>query len=83
MDFDRKAFAVRLKRVCQQSGKNMRQIAVECDLPEPLFEMYLTGDEAPRAKDLYRLCVCLSISADWLLGLEALLEKERWLSCQD
>lgn len=76
MNFDFRGFTARLKTARQRSGKSDLEIAEACDLEEKRWSSILKGIAAPSAHEIFKLCVCLDVGADWLLGINALRESE-------
>lgn len=76
MEFNWKAFAARLGDAIQRSGKSVKEIETACHIGEFLLDFFLDGHKLPSASQLFNLCVCLDVGADWLLGIKALRESE-------
>ena len=76
MNFDFRGFTARLKTARQRSGKSDQEIAEVCGLEEKRWNFILKGIAAPSAHEIFKLCVCLDVGADWLLGIKALRESE-------
>ena len=62
-------FTERLKEVIQISGKTQAKIAEEINVSKQCVSDYKSGKSYPSLETLCALCVCLDVSADYLLGL--------------
>lgn len=67
---DKKQISYRLCKAKLDSGKTYRQINEETDISVNALSGYVSNGVMPTASNLARLCRCLGVSADWVLGLE-------------
>lgn len=63
-------FGQRLEDAIIRSGKLYTHIENETGVNHSNIYEYVNETMAPSAFNLYRLCVCLQVSADYLLGLK-------------
>lgn len=60
-----KRFSEQLKII----SKTQKQIAEECGIHPSCITQYKKGDTQPTLDILFKLCISLDVSADYLLGL--------------
>ena len=63
-------FSQRIKEAISESQYTQKQIAQKLCISEGNITNWKKGDNFPSIEILYKLCVLLNISADYLLGLE-------------
>ena len=63
-------FSQRIKEALSQSVYTQKQIAKILNISESNIINWKNGDNYPSIEILYKLCVLLDVSADYLLGLE-------------
>ena len=62
-------FAVRLRLVIKESGKQQKELASAMHLSPARFSNYVNGHSEPSLNILTSICQTLCVSADYLLGL--------------
>lgn len=61
---------IRLKQARQERGFTQLQVAQMLEITQQAYQKLETGKTTDmRISTVKRLCTCLNISADWLLGL--------------
>ena len=70
MDNLDKIITERLKQEINYSAKSKGQIAEEIGVSKPTVSQYLSGRCQPTLATFAKLCKCLDISADDILGLK-------------
>lgn len=63
-------FSERIKEALSESSYSQKQIAQILNISEGNITNWKKGDNVPSIDILYRLCMLLHVSADYLLGLE-------------
>lgn len=63
-------FSSRISESIKQSGYTQKQIAQILNISESNITNWKKGENLPSVDILYKLCVLLDESADYLLGLE-------------
>lgn len=63
-------FQQRIKDALGECQYSQKQIAAILDISESNITNWKNGDNLPSLDVLYKLCLLLNISADYLLGLE-------------
>ena len=64
-----RGFAERLDEAIKQSGKTNAQITEEIGMERKAIGKWRSGEGQPRLTYFARLCKCLNVSSDHLLGL--------------
>ncbi len=64
-----KKISDRLKKEILSSAKTKSQIADEIGISRPTLSQYLSGRCQPTLSTFAKLCICLDISADEILGI--------------
>lgn len=70
-------FAVRLRLVIKESGKQQKELASAMHLSPARFSNYVNGHSEPSLNILSTICKTLCVSADYLLGLTDTLERSK------
>ena len=70
MDNLDKVISERIKQEINYSSKSKSQIADEIGVAKPTVSQYLSGRCQPTLATFAKLCKCLDISADDILGLK-------------
>ena len=60
----------RLRTAIKQSGKRQKDIANEIGVSAQTVSKYMKEDIFPALDTLSKLCVCIDVSADYILGIE-------------
>jgi len=63
-------FNERLTEAIKQSGLSQKEIAKYLNISESNITNWKKGDNLPSVDILYKLCILLKESSDYLLGLE-------------
>ncbi|MFQ7034750.1 MAG: helix-turn-helix domain-containing protein [Candidatus Borkfalkia sp.] len=63
-------FAERFTEVLKVSGYTQKQLAKQLNITEGNITNWKKGENLPSVDVLYRLCILLNESADYLLGLK-------------
>lgn len=63
-------FNERLTEAIKQSGLSQKEIAKYLNISESNITNWKKGDNLPSVEILYKLCILLKESSDYLLGLE-------------
>ncbi len=63
-------FAIRLKELRIERGMTQKKLAKAIDTTDDSIFSWEKGRSQPSLEMLRSLCICLDISADYLLGLE-------------
>lgn len=63
-------FNEKIKEALNESKYSQKQIAQILNISEGNITNWKKGDDLPSIEILYRLCMLLNISSDYLLGLE-------------
>ena len=63
-------FSKRISEEIKASNLTQKQIAELLNISEGNITNWKKGENLPSVETLYRLCVILQVSADYLLGLE-------------
>ena len=61
-------FCERFKRAVQESGLTLKELSETTDISMTPLRRY-TSDRVPKARALFKICMALHVSADYLLGL--------------
>ena len=64
-------FKERLSEAIKHSGKQQKQLALECRISEARLSAYVRGVNVPPIDVLADLCRMLDVSSDWLLGISS------------
>ena len=71
-------FSIRLKQTLENKNITQRQLAALVNTSEVTICRYVAGQRKPGADMLYKLCVALDVSADYLIGTdEAVSNRQR------
>lgn len=60
----------RLRTEIKQSGKQQKDIAKEIDVSAQTVSKYMKEDVFPALDTLSKLCKCIDVSADYILGID-------------
>ncbi len=63
-------FSQRITEAIKQSGLTQKEIAQKLNISEGNITNWKKGENLPSVDILYKLCIILDESADYLLGLE-------------
>lgn len=63
-------FSQRIKEAISQSPYTQKQIATILNISESNITNWKNGDNYPSLEILYKLCLLLEVTSDYLLGLE-------------
>ena len=63
-------FSKRLEETIKTSGLNQKEIAKRLNISESNITNWKKNENLPSVEILYKLCIILNESADYLLGLE-------------
>ena len=63
-------FAERFTEVLKVSGYTQKQLAKQLNITEGNITNWKKGENLPSVDVLYRICILLNESADYLLGLK-------------
>lgn len=64
-------FSKRLREVRENRKKTQESVAEFLHLSTVSYGAYERGDNEPSLSTLVKICECLNVSADWLLGLDS------------
>ena len=67
---DLKDIQQRLRGAIKLSGKQQKDIAKEIGVSAQTVSKYMKEDIFPALDTLSKLCICLDVSADYILGIE-------------
>ena len=67
---DLKEIQQRLRSAIKLSGKQQKDIAKEIGVSAQTVSKYMKEDIFPALDTLSKLCICLDVSADYILGIE-------------
>lgn len=66
---------LKLKEVRQKKGLTQTQIAEQLGMTYQEYQKIENGKTVVRADKLYHICETLSVSSDWLLGLNGNIQE--------
>ena len=72
----KKLFTDRLRAL--RGSKTTREIAEICGVTQPAWTMWENGRREPSCEMLYKICLSLHVSADYLLGLSDVAEAPQY-----
>ena len=64
-----KNIQLRLRESIKQSNKTQKEIAKEIGISAQTVSKYMKCDIFPALDTLAKLCVCIDVSADYILGI--------------
>lgn len=67
---DLKSIQSRLRQSIKESGKTQKEIACAIGVSAQTVSKYMKQDVFPALDTLSKLCKCIDVSADYILGLE-------------